>query len=356
VIKFKKSKQLVGLDIGSYSIKAVELKPKGKNKGFELLKIGYETLPHESIVEGVIMDSTVIIDAINRLFERSNIKNNNVALSLSGSGVIIKKISLPYLTPEELEESILWEAKQHIAFPLDEVTIDYVILETPEAEKQRKMDVLIVAVKKEKINSYRSVITQAGKNLEVIEVDAFALQNSLEINYEDYRNWRIALINIGSDLTTINVIENGFPIFVREFTMGGNYLTQNIQKEFNLNYDEAEQLKRGITVKEISFSDAKPVIDANLKDLKDEIDKTFTFLDSQKIMKGKIEKIILSGGTAKLSGIVDYFREEFKVDVEILNPFRNIDYDPRKFDSFYTVEMAPLFGIALGSALRRIGE
>ena len=164
------------------------------------------------------------------------------------------------------------------------------------------------------------------------------------------------MINIGSDLTTINVIENGFPIFVREFTMGGNYLTQNIQKEFNLNYDEAEQLKRGITVKEISFSDAKPVIDANLKDLKDEIDKTFTFLDSQKIMKGKIEKIILSGGTAKLSGIVDYFREEFKVDVEILNPFRNIDYDPRKFDSFYTVEMAPLFGIALGSALRRIGE
>ncbi|MCP2519726.1 type IV pilus assembly protein PilM [Candidatus Aminicenantes bacterium AC-708-M15] len=356
MIKIKKSKQLVGLDIGSHSIKAVELKPKRGNRGFELSKIGYETLPHESIVEGVIMDSTVVIDTIHRLFERNNIKNNNVALSLSGSGVIIKKISLPYLTPEELEESILWEAKQHIAFPLDEVTIDYVILETPKVEEERKMDVLLVAVKKDKINSYRSVITQAGKNLEVIEVDAFALLNSLEINYDDYRNWRIALINIGSDLTTINVVEKGIPIFVREFAMGGNYLTQNIQKEFNLNYEEAEQLKRGMTVKEISYSDAKAVIDANLRDLKDEIDKTFAFLDSQKITKGKIEKIFLSGGTAKLTGIVDYFRDGFKVDVEVLNPFRNIDYDLKKFDPFYTVEMAPLFGIALGSALRRMGE
>ncbi|MFQ6082570.1 MAG: type IV pilus assembly protein PilM [Candidatus Aminicenantia bacterium] len=354
MIKVGKTKNLVGLDIGSHSVKAVELKTK-KGKALELVKLGYEILPHESIVEGTIMDSTAVAEAISRVFEENNIKNKNVAISLSGSGVIIKKIALPYLSPEELEESILWEAKHHIAFPLDEVTLDYVILESPESEAQRKMEVLLVAVKKDKINSYRSVVSQAGKNLEVIEVDAFALQNALELNYEGYRDKVIALINLGSNLTSTNIIAQGVPVFVREFAVSGNFITENIQNELNLTFEEAEQIKRGLKVKEFSSSEITPIIEANLKDLKEEIDKTFTFLDTQKIIGKKIDYIFLSGGTAKLKGLVEFFRNEFKTEVEILDPFRNVHYDENKIDPHY-METAPIFGISLGLALRKLGD
>src|SRR5262245_46853748 len=185
-VLFSRSKNLVGLDIGTSSIKAVELKELGKGRGYQLVSIGMEPLSREAIVDGAIMDSGIVVDAIQRLFTGSRIKSSDVAISLSGHSVIIKKISLPIMNLDELAESIQWEAEQYIPFDVDDVNIDYQVLDGAPSTGEGNMDVLLVAVKKDKINDYSSVITQAGKNALVADVDVFALQNAYEANYDSF--------------------------------------------------------------------------------------------------------------------------------------------------------------------------
>ncbi len=176
---FSKKKNLVGLDIGSSSVKAVEMKP-GKGDMFSLTNVGIEFLPSEAIVDGQIMDSTSVIDAIQRLFSEYRIKTQEVATAISGSSVIVKQIQLPSMSAQELAESIHWEAEQYIPFDIQEVNLDYQILDEGAGGN---MNILLVAAKKDKINDYMSVITQAGRKPVVMDIDAFALQNSYEMNY-----------------------------------------------------------------------------------------------------------------------------------------------------------------------------
>ncbi len=166
---------LVGVDIGSSAIKAVELKVAGKGRDeFQLLNIGIEPLPPEAIVDGAIMDSGAVIDAIQRLFQDNRIKTTEVSTGVSGNAVIVKKISLPQMSAEELAESIHWEAEQYIPFDIQDVSLDYEVIE---GGSGGNMDVLLVAVKKDKISEYTSAIAQAGRTAAVVDVDVFALQN-----------------------------------------------------------------------------------------------------------------------------------------------------------------------------------
>src|SRR6185503_9913899 len=176
VALFGKKKGLVGLDIGSSAIKAVELKSGGKGGAeYQLVNVGMEALPPEAIVDGAIMDSGAVIDAIQRLFSNARIKTPDVATSVSGNAVIVKKISLPQMSTEELAESIHWEAEQYIPFDIQDVALDY---EVVEGGGGGNMDVLLVAVKKDKISDYTSAISQAGKTPQIVDVDVFALQNA----------------------------------------------------------------------------------------------------------------------------------------------------------------------------------
>src|SRR5881296_4360500 len=178
----KSSKAVVGLDIGSSAVKAVELKPSGK--GYKVTAVGIEPVPPDSIVDGAIIDGTAVADAIRRLFENKAFKTKEVAASLSGNAVIVKKISLPVMTEAELAESIYWEAEQYIPFDIQDVNLDYQILDAGTGEEGKgTMDVLLVAAKKEKIADYTGVISQAGRVPVVVDVDAFAMQNAYEINY-----------------------------------------------------------------------------------------------------------------------------------------------------------------------------
>ena len=178
---FGKKKGLIGLDIGSSAVKAVELKSGGKGGDeYQLVNIGIEPLPPEAIVDGAIMDSGAVIDAVQRLFQAQKIKTNDVATGVSGNAVIVKKISLPQMSSEELAESIHWEAEQYIPFDIQDVALDYEVIE---GGGGGNMDVLLVAVKKDKISDYTSAISQAGKNPAVVDVDVFALQNCYEVNY-----------------------------------------------------------------------------------------------------------------------------------------------------------------------------
>src|SRR5512133_2933609 len=226
-----KSKLAVGLDIGSSSVKLVQLKEK--RGGFALQAFGSAPLPPEAIVDGALMNSSAIVEAIQKL------KVREVAIGVRGHSVIIKKIALPRMTQEELDESIQWEAEQYIPFDVKDVNIDTQIL-TPEGDAAGQMDVLLVAAKKDMINDYTSVCAEAGLTATVVDVDAFAVQNAFEANYEAMGDDTVVLVNVGAAVSNINVISRGVTTFTRDITMGGNAFTEEIQKQLNISYDEAE--------------------------------------------------------------------------------------------------------------------
>ncbi len=351
---FGKRKGLVGVDIGSSAVKAVELKPGGKGGDeYQLINIGSEALPPEAIVDGAIMDSGAVIDAIQRLFASQKIKTNEVATSVSGNAVIVKKISLPQMSTEELAESIHWEAEQYIPFDIQDVSLDYEVIDG--GGSGGNMDVLLVAVKKDKISDYTSAISQAGRSPLVVDVDVFALQNCYEINYGIDPGRVVALLNIGASIMNINIVKGATSIFNRDIAVGGNQYTDAIQKELNLSFDQAEALKRGARVEGAAPENLHPIIQAVSENIALEIQKTFDFFRATS-SEDRIDRIFLSGGTAKIQGLRDLLAERFEAGVEILNPFNSVTYNPRDFDPEFINEMGPSAAIAVGLAARKVGD
>ncbi len=349
---FGRSRDLVGLDIGSHSLKLVELRQKGKS--YELITFGIQPLPPEVIVEGAIMDSSAVAEAIDTLFVSNNVKKSDIATSVSGGSVIIKKISLPAMSEDELAESIRWEAEQYIPFPIDEVNLDHKTLRGSAAEGGM-MDIVLVAVKKDMIGFYANVITQAGKRPMVVDVDAFAVQNAFELNYKtDVGPGEvIALINIGASLINMNIIQGEISLFTRDISTGGNLYTETIQRELNLSRDHAENLKKGIPVSGIDPASATSIMQGVTEDLAVDVQRTFDFFKATSTEE-RIDRIYVSGGSAKTPGIVQYFQTKFNAPTEILNPFRNIRLT--NIDSDFLQDVAPSATVAVGLALRRVGD
>jgi len=327
----KKSKQLVGLDIGSSSIKSVEL--KNTKAGYELVSFGMESLAPDTVVDGAIMDAPQVANAISRIFDSAGIKTKNVATSVSGHSVIVKRVPLPPMSEEELYDRIPAEASQHIPFDIADVNLSYQLLESMDSQ----MDVLLVAVKKDKILNHTNVLAQAGKTPVVVDIDAFGLQNCFEINYEPDAGQTVALLNIGASVMNINIVRGGIPLFTRDVSVGGNQYTDALQKELDLSFEDAERLKKGETLP----SDILTL----------EIQKTFDFFRATASGEN-IQRILVAGGTARVPGLVDLLREEFAMPVEELNPFRKVLINPGKHSDDQIREMAPRLAIAVGLALR----
>src|SRR5437660_6851143 len=219
-----KSKLALGLDIGSSSVKHVQLKEA--KRGYILDAFGVAPLPPEAIVDGALMTATPIVDAIRQLLAQYKLKNREVAIGVSGHSVIIKKISMPRMTQEELEESIQWEAEQYIPFDVKDVNIDVQILTPPDQDTGTgQMDVLLVAAKKDMINDYTTVVSEAGLSPAVVDVDAFAVQNCFTANYEASSGETVVLINAGAAVVNINIVTQGATTFTRDITIGGNQFT-----------------------------------------------------------------------------------------------------------------------------------
>lgn len=349
-----KKKGLVGIDVGSSAIKAVELRAGGKGGAeYHLLNLGLEPLPPEAIVDGAIMDSGAVIDAIQRLCATQKIKTGDVATSVSGNAVIVKKISLPQMTPEELAESIHWEAEQYIPFDIQDVALDYEVVEG--GGTGGNMDVLLVAAKKDKISDYTSAITQAGKTPQVVDVDVFALQNCYEVNYGIDPARVVALLNVGASIMNINIVKGGTSIFNRDIAVGGNQYTDAIQKELNLSFEQAEALKKGARMEGSGRENLGPILQAVSESIALEVQKTFDFFKATSA-EDRIDRIFLSGGTSKLHGLQELLSERFEAGVEIMNPFNNITYNPRDFDPEFIGEVGPQAAIAVGLAVRRVGD
>jgi type IV pilus assembly protein PilM len=349
-----KNKAIVGLDIGSSAVKAVELKAAGK--GYRVTAFGIEPVPPDSIVDGAIIDGTAVADAIRRVFENKAFKSKGVAASLSGNAVIVKKMTLPVMTEAELGESIYWEAEQYIPFDIQDVNLDYQILDPgTAAEAKGTMEVLLVAAKKEKIADYTGVIAQAGRVPVVVDVDAFALQNAYEVNYAPDAGSVVVLLNAGASAININILSGDQSLFTRDISIGGNAYTEAVQKELNLPFESAEQAKKGLPVEGVTFEDVRPVLHAMTENVLLEIQKTFDFFKAT-AASDRIDRILLSGGASSVDGFAAALEERFGAPVESFDPFKKIAFDAKKLGMHGSAHLLSTAAVAVGLALRKAGD
>lgn len=349
---FNRSKPVVGLDIGSSAVKAIELKRSGK--GYKVTAIGVEPLPPDSIVDGAIIDAGVVTDAVRRLLQSPRFKAKDVAASLSGSSVIVKKISLPVMSDADLAESIHWEAEQYIPFDIQDVNLDYQIL-TPPAERTGTMEVMLVAAKKDKIADYTGVVTTVGKTPVVVDVDAFALQNAFEVNYADDQGKVVALVNAGASAININLVSGGTSLFTRDVSIGGNSFTEAVQKELGLPFEGAEDAKRGLPVNGVRPEDVAPVLHAVMENVLLEIERTFDFYKATSA-SDRIDKVMVSGGTSLVEHFGEALRERLGTEVDRFDPFKSVPIDPAALKGANAADFAPVCAVALGLALRKGGD
>jgi type IV pilus assembly protein PilM len=349
---FRKVKPVVGLDIGSSAVKAVELRPSGK--GHRVTAFATAPVPPDAIVDGAIIDAAAVAEAIRRAFGSGPFKAKDVCASLSGNAVIVKKITLPVMTEAELGDSIQWEAEQYIPFDIQDVHLDYQILDPGTGPDSRgSMEVLLVAAKKEKIGDYTSVIAQAGRVPVVVDVDAFALQNAYEVNYGYAPGDVTVLLNAGASAININILQGGQSVFTRDISMGGNAYTEAVQKELDLTFEAADQLKKGIPVDGASFEEAQPVLRAVTENVLLEIQKTFDFFKAT-AASDRIDRVMLSGGASRVDGFQEMLQERFNTPVEGFDPFRTVVWDAKKLGD--PAGLASTAAVAVGLALRRVGD
>ncbi len=351
---FSRPKSLLGLDIGSGAIKLVQLRKQGE--GYKLEHFGMKALESELIVDGTIMDAERVVSVIRALLDEQAIKEKDVAFSVSGHSVIVKKIQLPMMSEEELDESIKWEAEQYIPFDINDVNIDFNILDTMDGEEVGdQMDVLLVAVKKEKLTEYTTLVAEAGLTPVVVDVDAFTLENMFGTNYEVMDGEIVALVDIGASVMNINIIRGGAFAFTRDISIGGNRYTETIQREFNVNYEQAEQAKRGESVDGIDSEMLSNIINLLNDKIVSEVIRSFDYFKTTSNHEA-IDRILISGGGAKVAHLAACLEEKSGLPVEMVNPFKSIEIPESRFDLDFIKEMAPLASVGVGLALREVGD
>lgn len=351
---FSRSKPLFGLDIGSSAIKLVQLK-EGKH-GYSLERFGIKTMDPELIVDGTVMDAGRVGEILKELLAEQKVKLKDVAISISGHSVIVKKISLPVMTEEELEESIKWEAEQYIPFDINDVNIDFHILGTGDGpEGQTQMSVLLVAAKKDKLTEYTSLVAEAGLTPVVMDVDAFAVENMYGVNYDVIGGDAVALVNVGASVMNINVLKDSVSAFTRDISVGGNKYTETIQKELNVTHEEAEKAKMGEGGGGADPEAVNAVISTVNNEVAGEIVRSIDYFRTTSSQEA-LEKVVLCGGASKIKGLVPLLSERLGVAVELANPFGKIHIDKKMFDEEYLREVAPQAAVGVGLAIRKAGD
>ncbi|HOD08334.1 MAG TPA: type IV pilus assembly protein PilM [Myxococcota bacterium] len=345
---------LVGLDIGSSAIKLVRLKQTSGSWALQAFSLGH--LPPDAIVDGRIMNFSVVIERLRELMREAGVKGGSCAIAVSGSSLIVKRLSLPEMTRQELADSIVWEAEQYIPFDIKDVNVDAQIINSKAGQGQ--MDVMMVAAKKDVVNEYVSVAAEAGLTTEVVDVAIFAALNMFEANYTIPADQTIALLNIGSNLINVGIMAGGAIAFTRDISTGGSRLTAEIQRQFNVSWEEAEAFKTGA---ESSLSSSTIARDVNklaekvCDSIVGEIQRSLDFYVATTV-NANVNRLYLTGGSAQLPALIRALERRIEVPVELVNPFRNISVDARKFDIDLLQRAAPVAGVCVGLALRRAGD
>ena len=346
-----KNKHLLGLDIGANSVKICLLKET--RRGLTLDKFDTIELPSDAIVEGAIMDSGAIVDAIQELTKRNKIKQKECALAVAGYSVIIKKIRLPVMSREELDESIQWEAESFIPFDINDVYLDVEILQTDSGQGQ--MDVLLVAAKKEAVNDYVTVAREAGLDPVIMDVQSFCLQNMFEVNYGSALGQTLVLVDVGAAVTNISVLSDGVTSFTRDIAIAGGRFAEEIQRQLGITREEAEAYKRGGSQDGVLPQDVERVIQEVAESIAGEVQRSLDFYAATSA-EPLFSMIYLTGGGSRIPAVGRTISKTCNIGVELINPFVNIAHEQRAFTDEYLQTVAHGAGVAIGLGLRRSNE
>lgn len=352
--------QIIGIDIGSHSVKVVQLLKKKKR--FELMNLGMIPLPENTFIDGMTENPKIVSEAIKQLISCEKIKTKFGVTSISGESVIIKKISIPKMNEEELAESIQLEAEQYIPFDIHDVNLDFKVLgkvekgpgEETEEDAGEQIEVLLVAAKKDIIEQRESILRDAGIRGVVVDLDIFAVENSYSYNYDMEKDKVISIINAGLSVTNIDIMEKGKTVFTRDILVGGAQYNEAIQKQLNVDYENAERMKLGVDASEENKSKIISIIVDSTNALASEIQKSIEFYSTA--ANRNVDKILLSGGSAKLSGINQLLNEKLGVEIETLDSLKKIPFNRKKFDPEYLADISPVMAVAVGLAFRRFDD
>lgn len=347
-----RTKNAVALDIGSSHVKLLELEQERSGK-YRLKHFGVAPLPPEAIVDGAFMNTSAIVGTIRDLIGRQKVKTRDAVVGVSGNSVIIKRISLPVMTQDELDESITWEAEQYIPFDVNDVYIDAFILQG-QADEAGQMEVLLVAARKELVNEYQSVLLEAGLKPVCVDVAAFAMENMYTLNYETSAE-PVALVNVGASTVNINVLRRGVSAFTRDLQIGGRNYTEEIQRSLNVSFEEAEAFKVGGAERDRSAvvpEEVERVLSNVSENIAGEVHRSLDFYLST-AGGGALGRVVLTGGACVTPGLRPSLEARCACVVEIADPFKRIQVDERSINPNFLQNMAPQAAIAVGLGLRR---
>jgi type IV pilus assembly protein PilM len=342
---FGRKKTTIGLDVGSGLIK-IAVVDHGRGDP-ELTKVVITPLLADAIVEGEVMDPGIVTDAIRSAMEEAGVKSKAVVTAVGGRDVIIKKIQIERVKEQQARELMRWEAEQHVPFDMESVELDFQILD-PDGDAM-EMQVLLVAAKRELVENKMRILTDAGLAPSVVDVDAFALHNAFELNHPDAMRGVVGLVNIGHDVTNINVLDEGIPILTRDITVGTRRFREDLQRERGVSAEEAEQLLQGF--------DRSPHLDAVIESRGEEIavgvERAAAFLASSSRSGSQLRAVYICGGGARVPGLADALGKRLRIPVELANPLAKLRIRDGALDSVVTDEVAPLLMLPIGLALRQ---
>ncbi len=360
-----KTNNLVGLDIGSSSVKVVQLKRTGEQ--LSLINLALEEIPLEVQEEAdADVKNDLVADIVKKMFKEHNIHTKDVVTSLPGDDAIVRYVKLPFMSDEELKNVISYEAEQYIPLAIDQVVLDFDRLGEIEEDGQKKLEILLVAAKEEIVDRHLDLLKRAGLNPMVIDVDSFALSNAFERNYGHLEGETISLVHMGAKLTTINILEEGVSHLTRDIQVAGNNFTREIQREFGVSLAEADELKRlqgkvltetedimqiEVPTKEDQSARVGESLNSLLNKLIAEIRRSFSYYESS-IRKKTVTRIVLSGGSAQLKNMDKYLAEKLNVPVELNDPFKVLQISEKLFDLDFIHANAHRFNVSVGLALR----
>jgi type IV pilus assembly protein PilM len=345
----KKARTVAGLDIGASSIKLVKLEEKGG--AYALTSLGMRELPMEVIVDEEIKDKETLIFNLQSLIEQCDPRLKEVAISISGHGVITDKITMDKKSGTEAQQAILFEAEQRSPFDVEDVTMDYHIVNVN--EESQKMDVLLVAARNEFLNSYVELITDAGLKPMVVDTDAFAIFNAYDLNYEIDPNKLTALLDIGFDTTSITFIKDGLFHSTRDLASGGRIIYNTIMKEFRINQELALKTIKGEMGASIDQDMLKATVVTASEELISGLEVAFSYFKSTAKVP-QIDWLVLSGGGSLIPFLPEFIQAKLNVPIEIANPLRNVEYDPDIFKDMEPDRIAPLLAVSVGLASRKV--
>ena len=341
---FGRKRTTVALDIGSGLIKLVVI-DHGSGEPV-LTKVAFTSVVDGAIVEGEVMDPGIVADAVRGLLSSAGIKAKRVVTAVGGRDVIIKKISMDRMKEGEAREQIRWEAEQHVPFDMDNVELDFQILD-PDGEGLQ-MAVLLVAAKRELVETKQTLFADVGLEATVIDVDAFALHNAFELNYPDAMRGVVGLVNIGHETTNVNILDEGVPVLTRDISIGTRRFREDLQRERNMSADEADQLLRGFERSEA----LEPLLASRGEELAVGIERAAAFLQSSSRSASGLSRIFTSGGGSRIPGLNRILADRLRLPVQTANPLERLQVAEGVFDTMSLDEVAPLLMLPVGLALR----